>query len=245
MADDFDELTSLGNVQPVAKVRGRPRRGARQQQQQQQQLVLADAEPEVQDLVELAAIAAAPPRRHEEQRSWQHAEQAGKTAKRLAAKAADADAKRRRSEETLSIVVSTFHSVATALGLTAKSAPMDDRRSLVISKLAVAPALRGAAWRSAVSSQARAVGLLSLAIEKLQQSAMRRAVNHRRQSRMSLWIRRSIARVGLFDWHGSGTIPTTSYWSAEEQVSSGAREHGARRSHQIMMHKVAICVLGM
>ena len=98
MADDLDELTSLGNVQPVAKVRGRPRRGARQQQQQQQ-LVLADAEPEVQDLVELAAIAAAPPRRHE-QRSWQHAEQAriGKTAKRLAAKAADADAKRRRSE---------------------------------------------------------------------------------------------------------------------------------------------------
>ena len=98
MADDLDELTSLGNVQPVAKVRGRPRRGARQQQQQQQQLVLADAEPEVQDLVELAAIAAAPPRRHE-QRSWQHAEQArtGKTAKRLAAKAADADAKRRRS----------------------------------------------------------------------------------------------------------------------------------------------------
>ena len=207
MADDFDELTSLGNVQPVAKVRGRPRRGARQQQQQQQQLVLADAEPEVQDLVELVAIAAAPPRRHE-QRSWQHAEQArtGKTAKRLAAKAADADAKRRRSEETL-IVVSTFHSVATALGLTAKSAPMDDRRSLVISKLAVAPALRGAAWRSAVSSQARPVGLLSLAIEKLQQSAMRRAVNHRRQSRMSLWIRRSIARVGLLDWHGSGTRP--------------------------------------
>ena len=98
MADDLDELTSLGNVQPVAKARGRPRRGARQQQQQQQQqLVLADAEPEVQDLVELAAIAAAPPRRHEEQRSWQHAEQAGKTAKRLAAKAADADAKRRRS----------------------------------------------------------------------------------------------------------------------------------------------------
>ena len=244
MADDFDELTSLGNVQPVAKVRGRPRRGARQQQQQQQQLVLADAEPEVQDLVELAAIAAAPPRRHE-QRSWQHAEQAriGKTAKRLAAKAADADAKRRRSEETLSIVVSTFPSMATALGLTAKSAPMDDRRSLVISKLAVAPALRGAAWRSAVSSQARAVGLLSLAIEKLQQSAMRRAVNHRRQSRMSLWIRRSIARVGLFD--SQWTIPTTSYWSAEEQVSSGAREQGARRSHQIMMHKVTICVLGM
>ena len=97
MADDLDELISLGNVQPVAKARGRPRRGARQQQQQQQQLVLADAEPEVQDLVELAAIAAAPPRRHEEQRSWQHAEQAGKTAKRLAAKAADADAKRRRS----------------------------------------------------------------------------------------------------------------------------------------------------
>ena len=99
MADDLDELISLGNVQPVAKARGRPRRGARQQQQQQQQqLVLADAEPEVQDLVELAAIAAAPPRRHE-QRSWQHAEQArtGKTAKRLAAKAADADAKRRRS----------------------------------------------------------------------------------------------------------------------------------------------------
>ena len=63
MADDLDELISLGNVQPVAKVRGRPRRGARQQQQQQQQLVLADAEPEVQDLVELAAIAAAPPRR--------------------------------------------------------------------------------------------------------------------------------------------------------------------------------------
>ena len=78
-------------------------------------------------------------------------------------------------EETL-IVVSTFHSVATALGLTAKSAPMDDRRSLVISKLAVAPAVRGAAWRSSVSSQARAVGLLSLAIEKLQQSAMQRAV---------------------------------------------------------------------
>ena len=213
MADDLDELISLGNVQPVAKVRGRPRRGARQQQQQQQQqLVLADAEPEVQDLVELAAIAAAPPRRHE-QRSWQHAEQArtGKTAKRLAAKAADADAKRRRSEETLSIVVSTFPSVATALGLTAKSAPMDDRRSLVISKLAVAPALRGAAWRSAVSSQARAVGLLSLAIEKLQQSAMRRAVNHRRQSRMSLWIRRSIARVGLLDWHGSGTRPPSEF----------------------------------
>ena len=176
MADDLDELISLGNVQPVAKARGR-RRGARQQQQQQQQLVLADAEPEVQDLVELAAIAAAPPRRHEQQ-SWQHAEQArtGKTAKRLAAKAADADAKRRMSEETLSIVVSTFPSVATALGLTAKSAPMDDRRSLVISKLAVAPAVRGAAWRSSVSSQARAVGLLSLAIEKLQQSAMQRAV---------------------------------------------------------------------
>ena len=155
MADDLDELISLGNVQPVAKARGRPRRGARQQQQQQQQqqqLVFADAEPEVQDLVELAAIAAAPPRRHE-QRSWQHAEQAraGKTAKRLAAKAADADAKRRRSEETRSIVVSTFPSVATALGLTAKSAPMDDRRSLVISKLAVAPALRGAASTSAVS----------------------------------------------------------------------------------------------
>ena len=235
MADDFDELTSLGNVQPVAKVRGRPRRGARQQQQQQQ-LVLADAEPEVQDLVELAAIAAAPPRRHE-QRSWQHAEQAriGKTAKRLAAKAADADAKRRRSEETLSIVVSTCHSVATSLGLTAKSAPMDDRRSLVISKLAVAPALRGAASTSAVSSQARAVGLLSLAVEKLQQSAMQRGVEPStpvEEELLDSEINRT-SRVARLAWQWDETSQRVI--GVQRNKYRQERESTGKSSHQIMM----------
>ena len=140
-----------------------------------------------------------------------------------------------QSEETLSIVVSTFHSVATALGLTAKSAPMDDRRSLVISKLAVAPALRGAAWRSAVSSQARAVGLLSLAIEKLQQSAMQRAVEPStpvEDEPLDSEINRT-SRVARLAWQ----------WDETSQRVLGVQRNKYRRerastgksSHQIMM----------
>ena len=147
-----------------------------------------------------------------------------------------------QSEETL-IVVSTFHSVATALGLTAKSAPMDDRRSLVISKLAVAPAVRGAAWRSSVSSQARAVGLLSLAIEKLQQSAMQRAVEPStpvEDEPLDSEINRT-SRVARLAWQWDETY----YELLECRGTSIVGSERARRSHQIMMHKVAICVLGM
>ena len=227
MADDLDELTSLGNVQPVAKVRGRPRRGARQQQQQQQQLeVLADAEPEVQDLVELAAIAAAPPRRHE-QRSWQHAEQArtGKTAKRLAAKAADADAKRRRS-----VRGDPHRGFDLSLG-GHSSRPYcqvgPDGRSTEFGYLEIGCGTRLARCSLEVSGKFASsccwvVVARHREIATVRDAASCRTIDASRAFGFGDQSHESGCSIGMAVGRN---LPAIS-WSAEEQVSSGASEHG-------------------